>query len=65
MLNIFKRQSEANSNWKEKAVTRRSENEKLKKRNKEISQSRDNWKSKAENFQNEIDRLNKVLKKNY
>lgn len=65
MLNIFKKQPKTSSDWKEKAVTRRSENDTLKKRNKEISQSRDKWKSKAENFQNEIDRLKTELKKNY
>ena len=39
-------QKDKDNNWKTKAINRRKENEKLRKRNKELIQSRDNWKTK-------------------
>ena len=37
------------NNWKRKAISRRQENDKLKKRLKEVTESRDNWKKKWKN----------------
>ena len=64
MLNIFKKQS-LNNNWKNKAVERRSEIEKLKKQKKEMTKNRDKWKNKAQKYQDKINQLSEELKKNY
>ena len=51
--NPSKRQVKVTVNkWKEKAIARRKENEKMKKRIKELRASRDNWKSKYKAQQN-------------
>lgn len=65
MLNIFKKQSLGNNNWKNKAEERRTEIDKLKKQHKEMSKNRDKWRTKAQKFQDKINQLSEELKKNY
>jgi hypothetical protein len=65
MFNLFKKDSNENNDWKEKAKKRRLENDALKKRNKELEKSRNKWKEKAGKHQKKIDWLNDMLKKNF
>lgn len=50
--------------WKRKAIKRRYENKKLRKRLKELKESRDLWKNKAHNSNELISELKDELKKN-
>ena len=63
MLSFFKKKS-LNKDWQTKAVERKREIEKLKKRNKELEENREKIKNKLKKRDNEIEYLRNELKKN-
>lgn len=63
MFSFFKKKS-SNKDWQTKAVERKREIEKLKKRNNELIESRDKIKDKLKNIEKENEILRNELKKN-
>ena len=49
------------SDWKDRAITRRMDNKKLKKRIKELTKSRDEWKNKATLRKMQVNELSKNI----